>query len=324
MQEELKQIDTAPIDALVGIQSEQDQLTNLLAKAEATKEKVSEAVFARVRKDYESRLEALEAKARPLREQARQQQARLRPLHDGFRRALEGARLDVEELQFRREVGELSEEDFGGRKKALDEALSRRELDFKEADALAERFVAVVGAAPEVVEPPPPPPEPEPETAPRIKKPVEPELETAPRMKVPPESEAAAPAPKSAPGSSSEETMFVRAPAEEVTAAHEVMSSTVTMRTALLVAESGKPPLEFPLGPRTSIGRIKDNELCIPKPSISRKHAVIALTADGYVISDLQSGNGTFVNDQKVDMHKLQNGDRIRLGDASFVFRMPD
>jgi pSer/pThr/pTyr-binding forkhead associated (FHA) protein len=51
---------------------------------------------------------------------------------------------------------------------------------------------------------------------------------------------------------------------------------------------------------------------------------VIALTADGYVISDLQSGNGTFVNDQKVDMHKLQNGDRIRLGDASFVFRMPD
>ena len=95
------------------------------------------------------------------------------------------------------------------------------------------------------------------------------------------------------------------------------------MQFATLVALDGKPPQEYRLGSRTSIGRVKDNEVSIQTPSISRKHAVIALTAEGYVITDLDSGNGTFVNDERVQMSKLQDGDRIRLGDRAFVFRAP-
>ena len=64
MQEEVRQIDTAPIDALLGIQAEQDQLKGLLGKAEETKGKVSDGVYRRVRKDYDARLEALPREGR--------------------------------------------------------------------------------------------------------------------------------------------------------------------------------------------------------------------------------------------------------------------
>ena len=293
MQEELRQIDTAPIDALLEIQKEQEQLKGLVAKAEGTKGKVSEAVYKRVRKDYESRLEALEAKARPLREKARAEQAKLRPLHDRFRKAQEEARLDVEELKFRREVGELKEDEFAGRKSALDEALAQKDRDFQEADALAQRFVSVVGAD------------------------AGPEPATSPRMKAPALPSAAPPL--------EEATVFARgrAPTEPQTIPEGVIEGTLLAKFAKLIGQEGTPPPEYQLGPRTSIGRVKENEISVPKPSVSRKHAVIAQTPEGYVITDLDSGNGTFVNDERVKTRKLEDGDRVRLGDRAFVFRAP-
>ena len=54
MQEEVRQIDTAPIDALLGIQAEQDQLKGLVAKAEETKGKVSDGVYRRVKSGAEN------------------------------------------------------------------------------------------------------------------------------------------------------------------------------------------------------------------------------------------------------------------------------
>ena len=50
---------------------------------------------------------------------------------------------------------------------------------------------------------------------------------------------------------------------------------------------------------------------------------MIAQTPEGYVITDLDSGNGTFVNDERVKTRKLKDGDRVRLGDRAFVFRAP-
>ena len=300
MQEELRQIDTAAIDGLLEIQKEQEQLKGLVAKAEGTKGKVSEAVYTRVRKDYEARLEALEAKARPLRERARAEQAKLRPLHDRFRKTQEEARLDVEELKFRREVGELKEDEFGGRKSALDEALAQKDRDFQEADALAQRFVSVVAAA---AEPAPADSGSEPATAPRMKAP---------------------PLPSAAPVQE-DATVFARgrAPTEPQTIPEGVIEGTVVAKFARLIAQEGTPPPEYQLGPRTSIGRVRENEISIPKPSVSRKHAVIAQTPEGYVITDLDSGNGTFVNDERVKTRKLKDGDRVRLGDRAFVFRAP-
>jgi FHA domain-containing protein len=308
MQEDLQKIDTAPIDALLEIHKEQEQLKGLLAKAEGTKGKVAEAVYARVRKDYEARLEALDAKARPLREKARAEQARLQPLHDRLRKAQEDARLDVEELKFRHEVGELKEEEFAKRRTALDEGLAQKDRDFQTADALAQRFASVVGAAVPGA-PPPSAGAPEPPTAPRMKAPAEPVPPPLPSGGLPQEDPTVAAA-------------RGRATTEPQTIPGGVIEGTVMAKFATLVSLEGNPPQEYRLGPRTSLGRVRENDISIQKPSVSRKHAVIALTPEGYVITDLDSGNGTFVNDEKVKTRKLQDGDRVRLGDRGFVFKL--
>lgn len=56
---------------------------------------------------------------------------------------------------------------------------------------------------------------------------------------------------------------------------------------------------------------------------VSRMHISIRLDKDGYLIEDLESTNGTWVNDEKIppsEARRLQNGDQVRLG--QFVFHI--
>ncbi len=72
---------------------------------------------------------------------------------------------------------------------------------------------------------------------------------------------------------------------------------------------------------RTTIGRDPDNEICIPSVEVSRKHAVVKLTEAGYLLTDLKSRNGTFVNDEKIMQRVLADGDEVRFGKIRFTFR---
>ncbi|HEY0405828.1 MAG TPA: sigma 54-interacting transcriptional regulator, partial [Pyrinomonadaceae bacterium] len=70
----------------------------------------------------------------------------------------------------------------------------------------------------------------------------------------------------------------------------------------------------------TSIGRESVNRLCISDPSISRRHSVITRDGEQFRINDLESLNGTFVNDVPVTERILAHGDRVRIGDYLFLF----
>jgi predicted component of type VI protein secretion system len=79
----------------------------------------------------------------------------------------------------------------------------------------------------------------------------------------------------------------------------------------------------FPLGDaETTIGRSPSNDVCIEDHKVSRQHAIVQRTGGaGYRITDLDSTNGTFVNDQRVRADRpLRDRDRIRIGDAELVF----
>lgn len=71
------------------------------------------------------------------------------------------------------------------------------------------------------------------------------------------------------------------------------------------------------------IGRELDNALRLSDPSISRHHAVIRRTVDGYEVEDLQSSNGVLVNGTKVQTLALQDGDRVTLGQVHMTFVNP-
>jgi hypothetical protein len=71
---------------------------------------------------------------------------------------------------------------------------------------------------------------------------------------------------------------------------------------------------------RQTIGRREDNDIIIDEPSVSSSHAWILNQQGRHVVMNMLSTNGTFVNDQRVHEATLTHGDRLRLGQAEFVF----
>ena len=69
-----------------------------------------------------------------------------------------------------------------------------------------------------------------------------------------------------------------------------------------------------------TIGRAADAELRLSDTSVSRRHAEVRRTGDGWTIVDLGSTNGTRVNGVPVTDRRLQDGDTISVGDASLRF----
>ncbi|HSL54126.1 MAG TPA: sigma 54-interacting transcriptional regulator [Pyrinomonadaceae bacterium] len=68
------------------------------------------------------------------------------------------------------------------------------------------------------------------------------------------------------------------------------------------------------------IGRETAANLCIADASVSRRHSKIEKQETGFVITDLESLNGTFVNDLPIRTRLLEHGDRVRIGDSQFLF----
>lgn len=92
-------------------------------------------------------------------------------------------------------------------------------------------------------------------------------------------------------------------------------------RALLLVLSGPAVGQTCTIGPQAAVlGRGDGNEALIPDPEISRQHARIVLTEDGFVISDLGSVNGTFVNGARIQAPTpLRDADRIRLGPLTMV-----
>jgi hypothetical protein len=83
----------------------------------------------------------------------------------------------------------------------------------------------------------------------------------------------------------------------------------------LLMVEGATPGRRiFIDGPVLLIGRDDTCDLVIPERQVSRYHASISIERDQYLLRDLDSKNGTFVNGKEVeDAHALQDGDEIQI-----------
>jgi two-component system, cell cycle response regulator len=68
------------------------------------------------------------------------------------------------------------------------------------------------------------------------------------------------------------------------------------------------------------LGRGNDCEIRINDHSVSRRHARVQPGVDGYYAVDLQSTNGTYVNDVPASMCKLKDGDYLRVGNCIYRF----
>ncbi|MCX5758543.1 MAG: GGDEF domain-containing protein [Candidatus Hydrogenedentes bacterium] len=75
-------------------------------------------------------------------------------------------------------------------------------------------------------------------------------------------------------------------------------------------------------------GRGQQTDVRITAPSVSREHArvmrISAENGDEFSVTDLGSSNGTFVNDEQIETARLQNGDKLQMGDVLFKFVLQD
>src|ERR1051325_4268135 len=78
---------------------------------------------------------------------------------------------------------------------------------------------------------------------------------------------------------------------------------------------------EYELGAHAlKIGRLPDNTVVIDNPAVSSHHARIVYENGKFVLEDLKSTNGSYVNEQRVNRHTLENGDMVLIGKHKLVY----
>ena len=362
MLEQLQQVETSVIDELMGIKQERETIAERLAKMSEDQGKVSEVVYRRVRRDYEARLAALERKAAPLKDRARQEYAKLKALLDKLQGVHQATRLDREEIDFRHKLGEFKDDEFKKRVGELDDKLDEQKGSLEQIEAVREQFLGTVESELELTAPPttaatppppvtPPPPEAEPFVAPPPPLPdagitapqpvVTPLALTQEGLAAPPPILAAAepaPAPIPAiPAPAQDGTVILPPEAPPAAPGATVLTppaaavgsetspttgkTVVLARGKLIAIDTDLGATEFSLEPLTFIGRTPENQIRLNKPAVSRRHAQIAQSESGYVLRDLNSENGTYVNGERVKEKPLGDGDRVQIGTVRFVFR---
>jgi two-component system NtrC family sensor kinase len=78
--------------------------------------------------------------------------------------------------------------------------------------------------------------------------------------------------------------------------------------------------LERPDGVAITIGREAGNAIQLDDHEVSRRHAEVRLVGTTFMLGDLKSSNGTFVNDERIERMELARGDRVRIGRTVFVY----
>jgi hypothetical protein len=90
----------------------------------------------------------------------------------------------------------------------------------------------------------------------------------------------------------------------------------------LILTDRGEEK-SFPLARDTyTLGRHRNNDIVIADPKVSSFHARIDRTPDAFMLVDLKSRNGSFVNGKRIETAALKTGDEVRLGTARLLYKV--
>ena len=317
--ESLSDVDLGVIDALKTLKEEADILRERLLGLEAVKADFDPAVFSRVSADYAKQLAAIESKAEPMRQQARESYARLRGALSDISNAHEAVKLDRQEIELRRKLGEFNDDEYKARLKAIETALAERAVAHKQGEALRARFLEVFASEDELLQIVLPAVLPGPSTTqelpaaletpvPVTREPTAAQTQILQVLKLPEP-------PKLPPPPA--------ASATEGSVPSFGPNATMLLRTARLVPqnpEAGRSAIPLPPKP-ISLGADATNEIRIGGPGVESRHAQITVDSKGYTLSDLASKSGTRVNAEAIQQRLLRHEDVVQIGMARFVFR---
>jgi len=97
----------------------------------------------------------------------------------------------------------------------------------------------------------------------------------------------------------------------------------IVATATLLIVEGTGQGTRFQIGRRRAgIGRGADNAVRLPDSEASRFHAALEWAETGFVLSDLGSVNGTFLNGAQIDRQRIVDGDQLQVGQTVLLFRV--
>jgi len=73
-------------------------------------------------------------------------------------------------------------------------------------------------------------------------------------------------------------------------------------------------------GDELVVGRNPDVQLCIPSSALSRRHAMLQRCPSGFLVVDLDSSNGLYLNELRIHSAELRDGDTIQVGNVVFIY----
>ena len=97
----------------------------------------------------------------------------------------------------------------------------------------------------------------------------------------------------------------------------------VAAQSGALVVRSGggRVGQSFPLsGEKMTIGRSPETDVFLDDVTVSREHATLVRRGGDWFLDDAGSLNGTYVNRQRVDSHRLDDGDELQIGKFKLTF----
>lgn len=311
----LYQLEQPLVDTAAELVAERARFEQLLEAANEGRERVSPEIYERVVEDYQTRLAAVEEKYEPVREEILDHVRSVMQEERSVRQRLEEINEVVEELRFRRQLGEFDDDEFDRRRSESTGELTELDEKLSCIESLYRTVRSLLGHDAQAI------------------------LQTS--SGVSPLSAEQVGEGESVDPASDDSESSRGDPALEKTAVLQVISDEASQSKTVIVAAPGGPYLEniqapgraprvriTPLTPDVDgpvalrdrelvLGRSTTCDVVLQGATVSRRHALMRRNGDVIEIEDISSGGGVLLNGERIErLATVEIGDQIQIGGA--------
>jgi hypothetical protein len=289
-----------------------------LAKIEEHREKVTKVVYERVLADYKARIQGVTDAVLEKKQDVDQELASLAETRNSIAQELEGHRHTLEEIKFRNTLGEFSEEQYQTKAREEQDKISKFETVLSAVNSNIHRYEAIFGGEPDLFAAE--------GEAPAVAEPEHEEPEVSGLTPIAPTHEPMTDEAGYVIEEGEADYFSVTAPDSTNPAIEESntspTASDIVVPGRIVIINGEEAGTAYPLKSMISFGRAESNTVTIRDAKVSRQHAQIQQQGNEFVLIDLNSSNGTYINGERVEEHVLTNGDEIQIGDCIMQFQL--
>lgn len=306
------------LDAASKAKEEWRVIRDRLAKIEEHREQVTDVVYKRVMTDYKARIKAVTDAVLEKKADVDRELASLAETQGNIVKELEGHRHALEEIKFRNTLGEFTEEEYQKQARDEQDKISKFETILSAVNSNIHRYEALFEDEPDLfaAQEPAPAGEAAPEEA-EVSglTPIAPSTE-------PVTDEAGYVLEEEGPDYFGTTEPDGTSPGIEPSTTGKVEAAAAGPGARIVVINGEDAGMAFPLKGTASFGRAESNTVTIRDAKVSRQHAQLQQQGNEYILIDLNSSNGTYVNGERIEEYVLSNGDEIMIGDCVMQFQM--